>query len=90
MKELNIQPSELDNMHPLRKLRLGLYLEQYQLYQKQLLEESRQGYGTRNKEDIKIEHPKIEEYIKNKNLEIYGTTNVDRMSYIPKYNKKKK
>lgn len=76
-------------MPPLRKLRYGLYLEQIELHTQKKLKDSKNRSGIRDKSTIKIEHPGIEEFINKKNLEVYGTEDVDRFSYIPKYKPKK-
>lgn len=90
MRELGISPLDLDQIHPLRKLRWGLYLEQIEIRKKQLADEARDGYSTKDKDQIPVEHPEIDEFIRNKNLEVYGKTDVNRFSYIPKYIEKKK
>ena len=89
MRELHIPISDLDKMPPLRKLRYGLYLEQIELRTQKNIKESRNKSGVRDKNTIKIEHPGIEEFINKKNLEVYGTEDGDRFSYIPKYKPKK-
>jgi len=89
MRELHIDPLVLDKIHPLRKLRWGLYIEQIEIRKKALLEDSRNGFSVKNKDDLKIEHPGIMDFIKKKNIEVYGTSDIDRFSYIPKYKKKK-
>jgi len=88
MRDLHIQPSELALMPPLRKVRLGLYLHEISKRQAQLMEESKKGYGLKNRDKIKVAHPEIDEFIRKKNIEEYGTETVDRFSYIPKYTKK--